>query len=489
MEKYIHRSVPEYVTRDNHIAVLLKLMAIVQGDTNSKDEALLDLIDVEKCPVEYLGFLAYLVGYEMEETLDPNYQRMYIKRFLDTQRKRGTRQSIKNIAASFAQTEQSYRDTRLLNDIEVIEYGINDEGFNPGGSVWKPGTMFVKLRQGSQIVRDKITKVIPAGTRLIMGSIQDIELPVDHGPKIQSLYDTHISSSVIVFPPTTEFLTLDELRYRTIEQIHKMFQYTLGMSLTSHRQTNLVDSANALGYNERSSHLYSFIDDFAPVILTEQEMVTEVEMSLVNVFGFSLNKDSSTVKQLGPYTIDFLDKFKPYLKTECGLYLNATDIVNARVDTVSSNERTIITDLDVAKAAHFTRGADVTTEIELSKVITSFDNMFANRVEDISPYTIDRLEEFSLSRITKRASITTKKVDVGVKADAENSSELHLQLDTSTKVSTDGLYRIEEVSVACHEHTNSSIDRVRDLYGRRMNSFIPNLTGSDITYFYRNKEA
>ncbi len=214
MRKFIlDGNIPDHIANDEFIDIIITLLAIVFGNIRDSDELIFNLSDIDDIPDEYLRDLSALIGYEFDDTIETYFQRLYIKKFLALKRIRGTPLSLKMVAASFAQDEEGYFLNPSIDDIQLIEYGVNDQNYAEGESeTWKPGCMVLILPEGADIVRKKIFEVLPAGTKLSYYLRQFVGPPPPVNYKVR-YYELYISYTGYApyFPITEKQLELSRV--------------------------------------------------------------------------------------------------------------------------------------------------------------------------------------------------------------------------------------------------------------------------------------
>lgn len=169
IRQYLLENMPDFMLIDEDISVVRELLAYVFGDIWAKDEALYDLGDLDTVPEEYLPGLSSLIGYKYDNSIMQEFQRFYIKRFLEIRRSRGNEKSIKVMLSSFNRSESDFFSDPYTPEIEMYEYGINDQGYTPPeGIEWKKGCVAILLPIGAKTVElDRVQTVIPAGIKIV----------------------------------------------------------------------------------------------------------------------------------------------------------------------------------------------------------------------------------------------------------------------------------------------------------------------------------
>lgn len=264
IKKFIKGNLPEVMLREDHIKVLLELVAKSFGDSLESDDLLKTLISIDNIPNEYLADLAQTLGYELDKTLEPQYQRFFMKKFLATRKQRGTALSLKIVGASYAKDAMSYLQSGIPNDIEVVEYGLNDQHYQVGKKeIWKPGVIAVTLLENSNIVKEELLAVTPAGVKLNLNVRQQIDIEKQAVPKIikSDVYETLLNIySAMHLDPFSEVanISMKSLGNMTMNQIDEMFRIIIGTDIFTVLES-FADAAPIPG----SSNLYNLSNIFA----------------------------------------------------------------------------------------------------------------------------------------------------------------------------------------------------------------------------------
>lgn len=153
-------SLSDSVVNDS-VDVFLKLIAILEGDKYRDVSNVSDYINVDTIKGDYLKLLCSLIGYKWLETLPANKQRESIKYFLLLRRLRGTKFALKNLIKVFGQSAESLYQATDISSVRVFDYTDN----NIYGMF--PGDIRLEIPEMSDILRNAVEEVRPAGTRLM----------------------------------------------------------------------------------------------------------------------------------------------------------------------------------------------------------------------------------------------------------------------------------------------------------------------------------
>jgi hypothetical protein len=240
VREFIRQNVPESLQRDEHINVLLDVIAIAYGDVIESDDTLKTLISIDNVPEEYLEDLGQLLGYEMDMTLDSQYQRLYMKQFLSSRKRRGTALGLKVVGASYSKDAQSFLESGTANDIEVVEYGINDQNYVPGvKEIWQPGTIAVTLMDGAQFVKQKLLAMTPAGIKLNLNTRQQVDIDRQAILKVNGyMAENTLNSWAALHPLFSEIqaIPLQWIFGLTLDEIAKKFYVEVGTDVTNMKE-------------------------------------------------------------------------------------------------------------------------------------------------------------------------------------------------------------------------------------------------------------
>ena len=161
---YLKNTLSSVVT-DWDLDIMVELVAMIFGDLYLRAETLPWMIDIDKCPDEYLEALSSLIGYRWNNCVTPDAQRESVKLYCLIRRWRGSKFGLENLIRVFGQDTKTYYSSADLRGVEIIEYGSGGpETTEPN---MYPGDIKVRIPELSKILRDSIFDTKLAGTRLI----------------------------------------------------------------------------------------------------------------------------------------------------------------------------------------------------------------------------------------------------------------------------------------------------------------------------------
>lgn len=156
---------PEVYRESRDYRVLLKLIGIVVSVFKTNIDTMPDLYSPKNCPDHLLNLLANMVGYNYNDSIKIEDNRLIIKYFPYMIRRRGSRQGIKLATALTLNTTNSTSSSYSLDNI-IIEYDF-DTGMI---KIYYPGD--------DELRRDLIEAVRPVGS-FIYFVPSDISINVD----------------------------------------------------------------------------------------------------------------------------------------------------------------------------------------------------------------------------------------------------------------------------------------------------------------------
>lgn len=99
---YMYNSLPQiYRTEDNEALLRRFLEVFSEGGMTpllNETNNIMDLLDVDKCPSQYLPFLCKMYGYEYSLEIPELFQRRLLKYIVDIYKRKGTKSAVKFIA-------------------------------------------------------------------------------------------------------------------------------------------------------------------------------------------------------------------------------------------------------------------------------------------------------------------------------------------------------------------------------------------------------
>jgi len=209
---YLMKTTPEFLNQSEDFQVFLLLMSLVFGDTRTKLNDWWKLVDIDECPEEFLPLLAGLIGYEWDYRLSGDEQRLLIKNFLHTYRRRGTIQSIVNVVRLVGQTQTSFYTNANLAEVYVKEYGIHSDPLLEADPQWGPGVILVSIPENAYIVRDYLPLVVPAGVKVLFEQRYTIPLTrvmIEVSPQLDVSYEMYLPLSRYTFKDIKDYVFQD----------------------------------------------------------------------------------------------------------------------------------------------------------------------------------------------------------------------------------------------------------------------------------------
>lgn len=205
--------VPQILLEDEDYQVFLSIIGQISTDIRSLIQQVPELVDVDNAPDIFLPKLAALVRYQIRQDLSIDYQREVIKRIIEIYRARGTDDEI-IMSATYGDYEYWVGSHLFYPDAEVDREKAEllipiDEVFRhsrskfsgtdryPGSTLYREGTIVVKLTYVNDQIRRAINKVVPAGIRiyyyLASDTSEDTGFYVDFGEwEIETSTSIHI---------------------------------------------------------------------------------------------------------------------------------------------------------------------------------------------------------------------------------------------------------------------------------------------------------
>lgn len=198
----LHNFVPQVLLEDKDYKIFLDVVHRIFNDIHGLISKVPELIDVDNVSDIFLPKLAELVKYNLRYDLDISYQREIIKRLLTIYRARGSNDEI-IMAATYGDYDYwvgahvFYPDAKIDRQKAEIVDPVNEELFRhsksafsgtdkyPGSTMYREGTIIIKITYINDKIREAIKKVVPAGIRiyyyLIFDTSNEYGFVVDYG--------------------------------------------------------------------------------------------------------------------------------------------------------------------------------------------------------------------------------------------------------------------------------------------------------------------
>lgn len=197
----LNRLVPQVLLEDDDYRVFLELINQISVDIHGLIEEIPDLVDIDNVPEIFLPKLSALVRYNLRTDLDIDYQREIIKRLLEIYKARGSSDEIV-MAATYGDYDQwagahiFYPGADISRQKAKIIYPVDEffrhskskfSGYDkyPGSTLYREGTIIIKLGYINDKIKEAIKKVVPAGIRiyyyLTLDSNSEDSFFVDYG--------------------------------------------------------------------------------------------------------------------------------------------------------------------------------------------------------------------------------------------------------------------------------------------------------------------
>ncbi len=258
----LHSLVPQVLIEDKDYKIFLDIINQISIDIHGLISEIPNLVDIDNVPDIFLPKLSALVRYNLRTDLDINYQREIIKRLIEIYRARGSDDEI-IMAATYGdydywvgshifypEAEINRQKAELVTPVDELFRHSKSQfsGYDryPGATVYREGTIVIKLSYVDDKIREAIKKVVPAGIKIYYYLATDTSdgtgFVVDYGVweienetvlaielKDQSLTfkpakrsdPTGARSSIYTFDGTRGYITAFFVDFRNIEPNHE----------------------------------------------------------------------------------------------------------------------------------------------------------------------------------------------------------------------------------------------------------------------------
>lgn len=181
--------VPQILLEDKDYKVFLEIINQISTDIHGLIKVVPNLVDVDNVSDIFLPKLAALVRYNLRTDLDIDYQREIIKRLIEIYKARGSDDEI-IMAATYGdyeywvgshifypEAEVNRQKAEIINPIdEVFRHSKSKfSGYDkyPGPTIYREGTIAIKLTYADDEIREAIKKVVPAGIKIYFYLVTD----------------------------------------------------------------------------------------------------------------------------------------------------------------------------------------------------------------------------------------------------------------------------------------------------------------------------
>lgn len=189
--------VPEVYSNSRDFRVFLRIIEVLVNSLKYNIDHFLDLYSPEDCPDNLLPLLAGMVGYEYDNTLSIDNNRVIIKYFPYLIRNRGSERGIKLAAALSLNMYNS------LDDNSVVAEEI-DVAFD-----YEKGIIYVYYPKGYEVRKYLIEVVRPVGMTVELIPVDKVvaheDLKVRSDVNIYNRFDNYsLQQSQVSFSPLTK---------------------------------------------------------------------------------------------------------------------------------------------------------------------------------------------------------------------------------------------------------------------------------------------
>lgn len=317
---YLYNRLPSVYRTSDRQEILRRFVEIfAEGGFNplmQESMAIMDLIDIDKCPSKFLPQLCRMYGYEYTKEIPELFQRRLLKYIVELYKRKGTKSSIKFIARELTGFESEIIENKDFSeeDIELTKWDKRFEHYRNFilklTAPYEDSLLFNK----EEIVVKIINDFLPTNSNMFVITsywFQDSMNATDRtveGETLTKVLDPHLDTSNVMqlsdYSLSSALKSIDEYTYHwTGEEDSYLNQFPY-LPLTTNTVLNVRDTvryhteyySNFLRYDtpvDSSKSIYSEGDYVRDLESTKQEE-TKFKVNL-GVIDFSSNtcKDST----------------------------------------------------------------------------------------------------------------------------------------------------------------------------------------------------
>nr|DAY14368.1 MAG TPA: tail protein [Caudoviricetes sp.] len=180
--KIIQSFIPISLEENEDYKIFIDSISEVYGEYLDYVEMFPDLGGIETVPTKYIKDLSALVGYDYNESEDPEIQREISKRMFTAYKERGTEKSILNVASrssdkNFVIGNLTYYNGATYKGYAKITYPVQElftwnvsswsgNHHFKDDERWRDGVIVIDLEVLNEKVRKAFSEVIPAGIKV-----------------------------------------------------------------------------------------------------------------------------------------------------------------------------------------------------------------------------------------------------------------------------------------------------------------------------------